>query len=68
MQKTTQNSPAETALPGVEDWRLQELGRLGFKFVHAEQLAVVADVAHKAARLLAGGCSHLNAYLLLREP
>ncbi len=52
----------------MEDWRLQELGKLGFKFVHAEQLASVPDVAHKAARMLEAGCSHRHVYLLLREP
>ncbi len=52
----------------VEDWRLQELRRLGFTYVRAEQMAGVPDVAHKAARMLDAGCSHLHVYLLLREP
>ncbi len=63
----TKNQESE-APACVEDWRLQELGRLGFRFVHAEQLAHIPDVAHKAAEMLKAGCSHLHVYLLLREP
>ncbi len=49
-------------------WRLERLLALGFKPVHAEDLVDVLDIQHRAEALLAAGCSHTIAYLLLREP
>ncbi len=49
-------------------WRLERLLALGFKAVHAEDLVDVLDIQHRAGKLLAEGCSHMYAYLLLREP
>ena len=49
-------------------WRLERLPALGFKRVHAEDLMDVQDIQHRAEALLAGGCPHTIAYLLLREP
>ena len=49
-------------------WRLERLLAQGFKLVHAEDLVDVLDIQHRAGALLAAGCSHNIAYLLLREP
>jgi hypothetical protein len=47
--------------------RMERLLALGFKPVHAEDLATVPDVAHRAADLIAKGCSHQVAWLILRD-
>lgn len=50
----------------VRQWRLDELERMGFTTRRASTLADVPDVAHRAAALMAGGCSVDLAYRILR--
>ena len=63
----TKTAPADD-LSLEQAWRLERLLALGFKTVHAEDLVDVLDIQHRAGALLAEGCSHTIAYLLLREP
>ncbi len=56
----------KAAQPEV-DWRVKQLRELGFKKVHADDLARLPDIAHRAAELLAAGCCHQDAWLILRD-
>lgn len=47
-------------------WRIVRLLELGFKQVHAEDLAEITDVVYEARRLLDAGCCHQVAWLILR--
>jgi hypothetical protein len=60
--------PRTTELPDSTcAWRLERLLALGFKRVHAEDLATVPDVARDAERLIRTGCCHQVAWLILRD-